>query len=238
MKYCTKCNVNVHHQLTNCPLCGSYLDEKNNNTNCEIYADIDEKVTYPTLHEKPRASFFKYKINIILLVFTVICVALNVLVDPQSHWSSYVAIGFVFTVGCVLLPISNKTKLLKQVRWDLILLTTLAIAMEFAVGNGKFYWISVEFVIPWFYVIAIALIDCLIFFHHRNNRELFSHLLFCTVFAVLPQIVMWIARWQKWYEPKTVIDFVIFFVALVNLAVVFVVYSKQMKEDMERTLNV
>ena len=238
MKYCEKCKVNVHHQLDNCPLCGSYLDTKNNNDNCEIYASIDEKVSYPTLRENAKTNFFKWKINIILLVATVICVALNILVDPQSHWSSYVAMGFIFVVGCVLVPISNKTKLLKQVRWDLIILTVLAISMEFAVTNGKFYWASVEFVIPWFYVIAIVLIDFLIFFHHHNNRALFIHLLFATVLAVIPQIVLWIARWQEWYEAKTIIDFVIFFAALLNLAVVFIIYSKQLKEDMERTLNV
>ena len=238
MKYCEKCKVNVHHQLDNCPLCGSYLDEKSNNDNCSTYSPIDEKVAYPILRENSRPSLFRWKINIILLVATVICVALNILVDPQSHWSSYVAMGFVFVVGCVLLPISNKTKLLKQVRWDLIILTVLAVAMELAVTNGKFYWFSVEFIIPFFYVIAIILIDFLIFFQHRSNRELFSHLLFCTVLAVLPQIVLWIARWQKWYEAKTIIDFVIFFAALLNLAVVFIIYSKQMKEDMERTLNV
>lgn len=238
MKYCAKCKVNVHHQLTNCPLCGSYLDEKDNNDNCEVYANIDEKVTYPVLKDNQRVSFFKYKINIIFLVITVICVALNILINPQSHWSSYVAMGFVFLAGCVLLPITNKTKLLRQLRWDLIILTVLAIAMEFAVCNGKFYWVSVEFVIPFVYVIAITLLDFLIFFQHRNNRELFIHLLFCTVFAVLPQIVLWVAQWQKWYQPKTIINFVIFFAVLINLAVVFVVYSKQVKEDMERTLSV
>ena len=237
MKYCEKCKVNVHHQLENCPLCGSYLDPKHDKVECEIYQGIDDKVTYPILHENTGISFFKYKINIILLVATVICVVLNILLDPQAHWSAYVAMGFVFVVGCVLMPISNKTKLLKQLRWDLVILTVLAIAMEFAINNGNFSWFTVEFVIPWLYVIAIALVDFLIFFN-RSNRELFTHLILATALAILPQIMLWIAQWQKWYQPKTIINFVIFFASLVNLAVVFVIYSKQLKEDMERTLNV
>ena len=238
MKYCPKCKVNVHHQLDNCPLCGSYLDKTNDNGDCAIYAPMDEKISYPTLKENEKTNFFKWKINIILLVATVICVLLNILINPQSHWSSYVAMGFIFVVGCVLVPISNKTKLTKQVRWDIVILTVLAVSMELAVTNGKFYWISVEFVMPAFYVIAIVLIDFLIFFQHRSNRELFSHLIYCTAFAVIPQIVLWIARGLKWYEAKTIITFVIFFASLLNLAVVFVIYSKQLKEDMERTLNV
>lgn len=43
MKYCSKCNVNVHHQLDNCPLCGAYLDPKEDNEKCAAYVEMDEK---------------------------------------------------------------------------------------------------------------------------------------------------------------------------------------------------
>ena len=58
MKYCPKCNVNVHHQLKNCPLCGQYLDEKNNNDKCAMYGNQDQIVKYPILKE-PRAAIFQ-----------------------------------------------------------------------------------------------------------------------------------------------------------------------------------
>lgn len=237
MKYCPKCKVNVHHELKNCPLCGSYLDEKDNNDKCEIYREMDEKIKYPILHEQP-SNFFESKFNIILLVATLLCVALNVIINPESHWSSYVAMGFVFAVGVVMLPINYKTKLQKQIRVDILLCTAIAIAMEFAVLNGQFNFFCVEFVIPWLYVVAIVFVDFLIIFTNNTRRGLFSTLLYCTVFALLPQIIMWIAGWREWYEAKTLINFVIFFASLINLAVMFVVYSKQMKEDMERNLNV
>jgi len=51
MKYCPKCKVNVQHQLTNCPLCGTYLDPSDANDKCAVYAPIDGKTEYPTLHE-------------------------------------------------------------------------------------------------------------------------------------------------------------------------------------------
>lgn len=238
MKYCPKCKVNAHHQLTNCPLCGSYLDEKQNNDKCEIYRDMDEKISYPTLKEYSRPSFFKSKFSIILLTLTIVCVVLNILVNPASHWSAYVAIGFVFTVGCVMFPINNKIRLVKQVRYDVALLSAIAIALEISICNGKFEWFTVEFVLPWLYVVAIVLIDFLIFLQRYGGRQLFGTLLYCTVFAILPQIMMWIAQWRSWYEVKTLFTFVIFFASLLNLVVVFVIYSKQMKEDMERSLNV
>lgn len=238
MKYCAKCKVNVHRQLDNCPLCGSYLDPKDNNDKCEIYREMDQAVAYPVLHEKGKASFFKSKFELILLVLTVIAVVLNILVDPQSHWSAYVAIGFVFTVGVVVFPIVNKIPLLRQVRWDSVICTAIAIALEFAVCDGKFYWFTVEFVIPWLYVAGIITVDCLIIFYHRNNKSMFGTLAFESAFALLPQILLWIAESCNWYNSKTLINFVIFFAVLVNFAVVAVVYSRQLKEDMERNLNV
>lgn len=237
MKYCDKCKVNVHHQLDNCPLCGSYLDEKNNNSDCEIYAEMDDKISYPVLHEIKSTNFFRYKFNRILLILLVFCIILNVLLTPDSHWSAYVAIGVVFAIFCVMTPINAKMKLTKQIRTDIVVLTALAIGMEFAVCDGKFTWFTVEFVIPWFFVVAIILTDVLIGVWRNRNREVFSTLAFCTVFAVIPQIVLWITKYTGFYEPKTVINFVIFFASILNLLIVFLVCSRSLKEELERNLN-
>lgn len=238
MKYCKKCNVNVHRQLDTCPLCGSYLDPKNGNDNCAVYAEMDKAVEYPILHEKERASFFKYKFNQILFAFLLISVALNIILTPNYHWSAYVAIGFVFVVLCITMPLNNKFKIAKQIRVDVFALTVIAVALEFAIGFGKFSWISVEFVLPWIYVAAIVLNDFLIIFQRSQNRQLYSTLLYSTVYAIIPQILLWIAKPLGWYEPKTVINFVIFFAVLLNLTIVYIVSSKSLKEEMERNLNV
>lgn len=238
MKYCNKCKVNVHRQLDNCPLCGSYLDEKDNNDKCKVYVEQDEIIRYPILKERPKASFFKFKFNQILFVLLLVCIALNIILTPKDYWSAYVAMGFIFVLICIMLPINTKMKLVRQIRIDVAMLSAIGVALEFAIGVGKFYWISVEFVLPWIYVIAIILVDFLIIFERTQNRQLYSTLIFCTVFAIAPQIMLWIAQAAKWYEAKTVINFVIFFAALVNIIVVFVVSSRSLKEEMERNLNV
>lgn len=237
MKYCSKCKVNVNHQLDNCPLCGSYLDEKDNNDNCEIYRDMDEKSESPVLHEMKSQNFFRFKFNRILLVLVAFCVVLNILVTPQSHWSAYVAMGVVFAIFCIMTPINAKYKLEKQIRTDVFVLTALAVAMEFALTNG-FGWFTMEYVLPWIYVAAILAIDVLICTHRFKNMQLFSTLIFCTVFAIAPQIAMWITQSAKIYEPQTYICFCVFFAAILNIMIVFLVCGKSLKEEMERNLNV
>lgn len=238
MKYCPKCKVNVHHQKENCPLCGSYLDEKDNNDKCQAYKDIDDCVAYPVLHEMKSESFFRFKFNRILLVLLAFCVVLNVLITPQYHWSAYAALGVIFVIFCVMTPINVKHKLAKYVRTDVFVLTLLAIAMELTVLNGKFEWFVVEYVLPWIYSCAIVLTDVLILTLRRRNKQLFSTLISCTVFAIAPQITLWITTAAEVYTPKTVINFVTFFASILNLIAVFVLMSRSLKEEMERNMSV
>lgn len=238
MKYCPKCKVNVHHQLQNCPLCGGYLDEKDNNENCQTYVNMDDCVAYPVLHEMKNESFFRFKFNRFLLILLAFCVVLNILVTPQSHWSAYVAMGVVFIIFCVMTPINVKHRLARYVRTDVVVLTALAIGMEFAVCDGKFNWFTVEYVLPWFYVAAIVLTDIFIASMHRRNKQLFSTLIFCTVFAIIPQIVLWITSATEVYTPKTAINFVVFFASILNLLAVFLIWSRWLKEEMERNMSV
>lgn len=108
MKYCTKCKVNVHHQQTNCPLCGSYLDPANDNDNCAVYTAEDKKVTYPTLTLNTYVPFFKHKFNKILLVIAAISIALNLLLTPNHLWCYYVCLAVILAIFGVMSPINNK----------------------------------------------------------------------------------------------------------------------------------
>ncbi len=237
MKYCTKCKVNVHHQLTNCPLCGGYLDEKDDNDNCQVYEKMDDKIEYPTLHEIKSVNFFKFKFNRILLVLLAFCIVLNILLTPQYHWSAYVAMGVVFAIFSIMTPINAKYKVEKHIRTDVVVLTLIAVAMEFAVLDGKFCWFTLEYVLPWFYATAIVLLDVLIAVQRHKSMQLFSTLIFCTVFAVIPQILLWILQPFEIYTAKTVINFVVFFAAILNIIIVFLLCSKSLKEEMDRNLN-
>lgn len=238
MKYCPKCKVNVHHQKQNCPLCGNYLDEKDNNEKCSVYTDIDDCVAYPVLHEINNTSFFKFKFNRILLILLAFCIVLNILVTPQYHWSAYAAMGVIFVIFCVMTPINVKHRLARYVRTDVFILTLLAVGMEFAVLDGKFQWFVVEYVLPWIYVAAIVLTDILILTLRHRNKQLFSTLIFCTVFAITPQVIFWITDGTDVYHPKTVINFVVFFASILNLIGVFLLANRSLKEEMERNMSV
>ncbi len=236
MKYCTKCKVNVHHQQTNCPLCGSYLDPANDNDNCAVYTAEDKKVTYPTLTLNTYVPFFRHKFNKILLVIAAISIALNLLLTPNHLWCYYVCLAVILAIFGVMSPINNKMKFVNIMRRNVFIATLLAVALELGICNWQFRWFVPEFVLPFVYDACIVTLDILIIFYRRTNRQLFSTLIYVTFYAICPQILFWISPlWNV--TARTLIPFVSFFAALFNLIVVFIVCSRSLKEEMERNLN-
>ena len=236
MKYCPKCNVNVHHQLKTCPLCGQYLDEKNNNDKCAIYAHQEDIVKYPILKEPRAVPFFKSRFNVLLLAVMVFLLIIDFLADKALDWSLYTTIGIVFVLACVMLPINRKLKISAQIRIDLLVLTILAIFLELFICKWKFQWFVVEFVLPWLYVASIALVDFLMIFGRRKSRY-YSSLIYCTFFSLLPQITLWICNAAGWYESATMTDSFVFFASLLHFVFVSVLLHKYVKDEMERRLN-
>lgn len=237
MKYCPKCGVNVHRQQTNCPLCGTYLDENNNNDKCAVYVKQDEIVTYPVLKVDNTQPFFKYKFNKILIVIALIATVTNILFDSQHHWTYFVVCSVIYAICCIMPPINRKQKIDKILRQVLFWSTAYAIAMEIGICNWSYTWFTMEYVLPWLYVGIIVALDFLIIFKRNTDRRVFSMLILTTFYAIAPQIVFWIAQiWQV--KTQTLICVIVFLSAIVNMLVAAIVCNRSLKEEMERNLNI
>ncbi|MBO5866880.1 MAG: hypothetical protein J6Q55_02370 [Clostridia bacterium] len=236
MKYCPKCNVNVHHQLKTCPLCGQYLDPKNDNEKCAIYTHQEQIVQYPILKEQKGVPFFKSRFNTLLLAVMAFLIAIDLLSNKALSWSMYTTIGIVFVLACVMLPINRKLKLSAQIRIDMIVLTILGICLELVICKGKFQWFVVEFVLPCLYIAGVVLVDFLMIFSRRKSR-FYSTLIYCTLFSLLPQIMLWICGATGWYYSETLTDSFVFFASLLHFVVVSVALHKYVREEMERRLS-
>lgn len=236
MKYCNKCKVNVHKELDNCPLCGAYLDEKYDNYNCKIYEQMDNVVKTPTLKHVSYVPFFKHKFNWILIVLAVLCVVLNVIITPNLYWSYYVAISVFSVIFGIMGPINNRFKIARIARRVVPVGTVFGILLNLGLNHWSFPNIALEYVLPFFYAGWIVALDFLIIFSRHQNRQLFSTMIVCTLFAICPQITYWIAGIWK-IETTTLIPFVVFFASIINAVIVFIVCTRSLKEEMERNLN-
>jgi hypothetical protein len=237
MKFCTKCNVNVNHQLKNCPLCGSYLDETHDNDNCQVYANIDNAHTRPVINFNTKPNFLETKFNRLMLLCMALCFVLNIVFTPTLNWSTYVVVGGMIVMFCIIMPIADKMKLQRQIKVNLFILTIAAVALELSVTRLHFEWFVVTHVLVWVYVAAIVLIDVLIIFRRYEDKGLFSTLALTTIFAIAPQIVMWIAAGVgvDVIVPQWLL--IVFFAAILNVATVFIVCTRSLMEEVERTYS-
>ncbi len=237
MKYCNKCKVNVNKRNDNCPLCGAWLDSHNDNDNYAAYRVMDETADKPTVTIYRKVNFLKTKFNKIMLFLMALCVALNLILTPSSLWAAYVIIGCIFVIFCIIMPVAEKTKIQAQIKADLAIITLLAFALELTVTKLHYQWFVLVNVLPWIYSAAVVLVDFLILFRRYEDKGLFMTLGYCTFFAVAPQIVIWICKAAKVFDGNPLNTFVIFFAALLNLAVVLIVCTRSLKEEIERNFN-
>lgn len=234
MKHCNKCNVDVVDSLENCPLCGSFVaGNENTTTNLAV---LDE-ANRPKIQFKNKKNFWQNKVNRIMILSVIVCVVLNLLLTPKSNWSVYVAVGSLFLIFVIIMPLAEKTKLQTQIKIDLFILTICAVILELAITNLHFEWFVIKSVLPWVYVGGVVLVNFLILFRRYTDKGLFTTLVYTTFFAIAPQIVLWIAEAVGANIEIPLSVFVIFFASIFNCAIVLIVCTRSLKEEIERNYN-
>ena len=237
MKYCTNCNVAVHPQHKNCPLCGAFLTEEYKGlAQLQKYAENQDKIQHPPIKVKQKVNFLEQKFTKLLLAVCLLSFLLNVLISPDSNWSAYVVIGSFFVCHCITWPIAVKWKIQRQIKVDLLVVTLVAVALEYFITN-KFDFFVVKNVLPWVYVAAILLVDALIIFRRYSDVGLFSTLIYATIYALLPQSELWIANAFGLNIQYNLQNAIILVAAILNLVVVLIVCTKSLKEEVDRKLH-
>lgn len=235
MKYCRICKVHAASNSGNCPLCGSYLQETPEGVNppTQFEREIEPLVEFLPADVRDPADFFRTKTSKLLFFATLVCVVLNLLISRESLWSLYVVAGCIFTIFCVLMPIFRRSKVYTQILVDVPVVTVLTVLLELLITDFKSYDFSLRFLLPIIYGAVIVLIDFMIIFVAKSGKTTgyFSVLLLPTVLALIPQIVVWATSFLTISLGKSLAAFIVFFFALLNFGIVFIVCYKRLREE-------
>lgn len=236
MKYCEICSCNVSDNHANCPLCGSYLMKEGKGF--ERYEqELEPLANYPKVILEEKIDFLRTKNNYIMLLLAALCVVLNILMTPGSLWSAYAVIGVVFAILCVMLPIANRSKIYIQIMFDLPVVTVLTLAVELTVKRMGGVAVSVMYVLPGIYAAALVLTDAMIIATAKQRTTgYFTALLISTIFAILPQLLTWTYFYKLGYN--SIVAFIVFFFALINLGVILIVSYRKLKEEYGKKMNI
>ncbi len=237
MKYCNKCKVNVNHQHNTCPLCGSYLNPNDNNNNCTAYQQMDEHINRPVVPVKQKTNFLQNKVYMIMIVLCILAVAIN-LATSATPWSSYVIIGTVLVLFCVLFPICEGSKIQQMIRTDITVLTLCTLAFEFTITGTLSMWFAVYNILPWLFLAGIVLVDFLIIFRDFAENGLFSTLIYLTILNSTPQIIAWIQSAVEVGPYSNLSVLILFMAGLLNIIIVLIVCTNSIKEEMHSRLSI
>lgn len=178
-KYCDKCHVYVDSTLTNCPLCGSYMNQENKEEKKDPKAI---KYNYPQINDGKVVKRLIFRIAIYLTLITVIAsTLLNWLFDGTVlTWAVHVYVGFIvfwLTIGRLLF---TNLDIRKHIVIDCI-----------AIG-GLLYYFSFYFntPVPWalYYAIPGTICVCivtLLFCMLVNRKNWATYAVPATVLAFL-----------------------------------------------------
>lgn len=134
MQQCRKCRINVDGEKARCPLCQSEL------------TGTPEREMYPKyIHTGPNSDFIIRLISFIAIAASVVCIATNYMLSDRLTWSLISVGGIVCAWLTTVVGVTYRKKVLKNITWELFLVTSLAIIWDRFTGN---YGWSLDYVLP------------------------------------------------------------------------------------------
>lgn len=135
MSYCVNCGVELEAALNRCPLCGTEVNNPNQNALAEEKRTLPEKRDE---YKKPDRKFWISFISILVVVPIATCFLLDLLVNKTLTWSLFVASGVVILWAFFIsLFLFKKFSYLKMVTADMAgVLTGLLMLDLLSPGKG------------------------------------------------------------------------------------------------------
>ncbi len=245
MKFCNHCKVKVNENNQYCPLCGSYLEKT---VDDDVNEKIQRYVSNPPLRVEGRTkNYFKKRMFWFAAIIFAGCFVANYMTTPKGtfwsegyYWCGYVLFGLFAAYFATTTSVYRRSRLYGMVGLGCIVaaVTMLGLEITYSLSVAKdlsrvIY--SVEYIVPSIAIASVISADVLIAADRGKYKYYFISLLCGTVVAVLPQIVVWIAKLN--YSADWLIISSFFF-GLINLLVMIVAFWREFKNEMLRKFSI
>lgn len=177
MKYCPSCKLQVVNDTALCPLCGTSLTD-GENTPC--------KNTYPVIAE----SFYKYNFLFRLFLFlsivaATVCLMVDFFTAQGGHlsWSIIVLAGIAYVWVTTAFSFRGTGNFATKYAVQVLSVSLVLYIIDYYSGYGR--W-SVNYVIPFFLMLATFAITFLIIFKRVDRHEFLFCQLVIGAFGLVP----------------------------------------------------
>lgn len=247
MKFCTNCKVKVNDANEYCPLCGSYLDRTV--TDDAANQKIQQYVSNPPLKVEGRTkNYLKKRMFWFAAIIFIVCAVANFMTTPRGtfwtegyYWCGYVLFGLFAAYFVTTVSVYRRRRLYSVIGLGCIVaaITVLGLETTYSLSVAKnlsrvIY--SMEFIIPAIAIATIIATDVLVIVDRGKYKYYFISLLGSTAVAIVPQLVVWIAKPD--YGANWWLIFSAFFFGIVNLLVMIVAFWRDFKNEMLRKFSI
>lgn len=217
---CYKCNVNINSNTHICPLCKNELEKDGKIEN--VFPVI------PIVH-KGHGLFLKI-LALLFLASTIICIAINLMVNKKISWSLIVAAAIACVSLSIAMAIRKRHNFTKMVFSEYILIVVGSILWDYFTGWK--IW-SLNYVLPLVSMVFlyISFIIRLVFPYQLRNY--FINLLFACAIGIVPVVLLiFEVTTVKWTAYVSAIASILLFCYLI------IFDGKKIKKELESRFHV
>ncbi|MCM1523324.1 MAG: DUF6320 domain-containing protein [Ruminococcus sp.] len=176
MQHCGKCGVDVEGDKKMCPLCQGELTGR------------PEPEMFPPLPEpRFKSGFLRKLISFIAISALVICLLTDYMLSGRLTWSLISAAGIICAWLTTSVGIAYRKRVLKNITFELILVTSLAVLWDTLLGWQG--W-SLDFVLPCSCICAVTSVFIVAKALKMNSGEYILYLVIGGFYGFLPAICL------------------------------------------------
>ncbi|MGN1102989.1 MAG: DUF6320 domain-containing protein [Huintestinicola sp.] len=218
MQQCRKCRINVDGDKDRCPLCQGEL------------TGTPEPEMYPKITESRFGSDFLIKlISFIAISAAAICIGTDYIISGQITWSLICIGGIICAWLTTSVGITYRRRILKNITWELILITSLSIIWDRFTGWRG--W-SVDFVLPCASICAVISIFIISKVLKMKSGEYMLYLIIGGFYGFLPLICL-IAGLTNITYPTVICTCL----SVIMMAALFLFRGRTTKDEFERRFH-
>jgi len=223
--------VGIHKDLVTCPLCGKHAEE-NKEHFFEKYVEEVESVTgcARIVSLADKSKFLTRFFFTCLLLVIAISIVVNLVYFPNLVVAHYISFAAILAYVDIFWPLAKGKRLHNSIVINVILLSVFVAVIELLWHpNGWQHHYTFVYGFPAVACVGLGVINFTIVFRSTKIREYFVNLYFVVLYAVASAIVVWAI-------PNTfeVFATVVFFVSIVNGAIISVIFFPWIKEEFSR----
>jgi len=221
MKYCKTCDVKYNTTLHKCLFCDSELiDDKKDELVYNYRPYIKEKKTFRNV----------YKVLIFInIVSALITMYIDYTLNDKFMWSLIVLSANVYLIFLF-------TAIYKKMKWSqqtiLYIILSSILVLSIGVIIRDYSW-AIDYVLPFSIAFNILLLTLLIVINRKNFYDLMINLILMCILGLIPLLLNVLSvTHEKWPSRSTAIY------AIITLAAMFILSTKETKEELKRRFHI